>query len=74
MSNGSSELAYQLFRNAPRTQNWGQVLASDRVASFGLGMAINRNHQIYGRIPDSGINLVATPGNYTDTVLVTISY
>jgi spore coat protein U-like protein len=74
MQRGAVLLSYLLFRNAPRTQNWGQTLVADRVAGVGGGMGVNRLHRIFGRIPDAGGNLLAVAGGYTDTVLVTITY
>lgn len=74
MRNGPAELAYQLFRNAARTQNWGQTLVADRASGTGGGIGTVRLHRIFGRIPDSGANLLATGGGYSDTVLVTITY
>jgi spore coat protein U-like protein len=74
MHNGAALLAYQLFRNPPRTQNWGQALAADRVNGTGNGMTNDNVHIIRGRIPDSAGNQTVPGGNYTDTVLVTITY
>ena len=74
MQNGAALLAYQLFRNPPRTQNWGQTLAADRVTGTANGMNNDDVHVIRGRIPDSAGNQLVPGGNYTDTVLVTITY
>lgn len=74
MQNGAALLAYSLSRNAIRTQNWGQTLVADRVIGVGAGMGTPQTLTIYGRIPDSGANLLAAAGNFTDTVLVTITY
>lgn len=74
MSNGVSELAYVLFNNPSRTQNWGQTLLADRVSGTGAGLSNDNLHRIYGRIFDTPANQAATAGLYTDTVLVTITY
>jgi spore coat protein U-like protein len=75
MQNGAALLSYQLFKDAPRTLNWGQTLAGDRLAGLtGSGMGVTNTHTIYGRIPDSGANLLAAAGAFADTVLVTVTY
>ena len=74
MSNGVSELEYFLFNNPPRTQNWGQASAADRVPGTGAGLNNDNLHRIYGRIFDTPANQTVTSGLYTDTVLVTITY
>jgi len=74
MQNGGALLSYILYRDAGRSQNWGQTLAGDRVGGTGAGLGTAQTLTIYGRIPDSGTNLLATFGNFADTVLVTINY
>ena len=74
MRNGAVLMSYNLYRNPPRTQNWGQTLAADRVSDVGAGINTTNNHRIYGRIPNTPGNAVVTPGFYTDTVVVTITY
>lgn len=74
MRNGAALLAYQLFNNAARTVNWGQTDATTRVAGTGAGMGTPQTLTVYGRIPDTGDNLLLTAGEFSDTVLVTITY
>ena len=74
MRNGAVLLSYALYRNPPRNQNWGQTLAADRVTGVGTGMSSTNNHRIYGQIPSTPGNAAVTPGFYTDTVVVTITY
>lgn len=59
---------YSLFRNAARTQNWGDTVATS-VAATGNGAAQTRT--VYGRVP-----VQATPqaGTYADSVLITVTY
>lgn len=67
--NGSSTLGYQLYTDAARTTVWGNGTGSSTVG--GTGSGANQQLTIYGRLPSlSG----AVPGNYTDTVTVTITY
>jgi len=68
----ATPLSYGLFRDAARTQNWGNTTtgtAGDVVAGIGTVLPIPLT--VYGRIP-SGQN-VGT-GAYTDTVNVTLTY
>jgi spore coat protein U-like protein len=74
MLNGAALLSYQLFKDTGRLQNWGQTLAADRVAGTGAGLGTAQTLTVYGRIPDSGTNLLAAAGSFADTVLVTITY
>jgi spore coat protein U-like protein len=74
MQNGTALLSYQLFKNPQRTQNWGQTLAADRDIGVGNGMINDNRHRVHGRILDSASNQLVPGGDYTDTVLVTITY
>ena len=75
MQQGAALLSYQLFRDGSRTQNWGQALATDRVAGTGAGMGTTQTLTIFGRIPDSVTNQALTAtGAFADTVVVTITY
>jgi spore coat protein U-like protein len=68
-SGGSETMNYSLFRNAGRTQNWGETDNTDTVSATGTGLS--QDHTVYGRIPAS--ENVPT-GSYSDTVNVTVSY
>jgi spore coat protein U-like protein len=74
MQNGAALLSYQLFKDSGRLQNWGQALAADRVSGTGVGLGVAQTLTVYGRIPDSGANLLAVAGAFADTVVVTITY
>lgn len=69
MVQGANELSYQLFRDAARTQNWGNTPTTDTVAGTGTGNS--QNFQVYARIPSN--QSVAT-GAYTDTITVTVTF
>ena len=49
MLNGTNQLAYSLFRDAGRTQNWGQTIGTD--TTTGTGTGANQTLTIYGRVP-----------------------
>ena len=65
----SGNLPYALYRDAARTQNWGQTIGTDTVAGTGTGAV--QPYTVYGQIA-AGLTPVA--GSYNDTVLITITY
>lgn len=69
-SQGNS-IAYQLFRDAARTQPWGSI--GEGMIVSGTGQGFNNAIQIpvYGRVQVQPIN---RSGEYTDTVTVTLTY
>jgi spore coat protein U-like protein len=70
MTSGANTLTYQVFRDAARTQNWGNTVGTDTVVGTGSGAA--QPITAYGRIVLG--QTTAKVGNYTDTVTVTITY
>lgn len=68
MAAGTSRLDYGLYRDASRTLAWGDAAGT---LVTGTGTGLNQPLPIYGRVPAQ-----ATPkvGNYTDTVIVTLTY
>ena len=67
MKNGGYALAYQLYLDAARSKVWGE----DSNGYTGVGTGSGQNLTIYGRLPSLA---GAVPGNYSDTVTVTITY
>lgn len=70
MVNGANLLNYALYREAARTNNWGNTPGTDTpgpVTATVLPNALT----VYGRIPP-GQNVA--PGAYADTVTVTVNY
>jgi spore coat protein U-like protein len=65
----SEAIQYSLYRDAARTLNWGTTIATDTVTATGNGTA--QNYTVYGRIPPQ---TTPTPGSYTDTITVTVTY
>jgi spore coat protein U-like protein len=76
MVNGANQLAYSLFRDAARTQNWGVTIGTDTQAGVGAGIAPANavSVPVYGRIVDSVANQNVPAGNYTDTITVTVTF
>ena len=78
MTNGSSQyIPYQLYQDSTYSTVWdttGGVAAvggSGGVSKTGSGNAQNTN--VYGKIPQ-GTTISTTPGNYSDTIVVTVTY
>ncbi|WP_457971025.1 Csu type fimbrial protein [Acinetobacter calcoaceticus] len=78
MTNGSSQyIPYQLYQNSTYSTVWdttGGVTAvggSGGVSKMGSGSAQSTN--VYGKIPQ-GTTISTTPGNYSDTIVVTVTY
>lgn len=71
-ASGTDRLDYNLYRNAARTQIWGD--GTGGTSYFFIANPPNNqniNLTVYGRIPASQD---VTVGNYTDTVIVTINF
>lgn len=75
MKNGSVPLTYNVYRNAGRTQIWGDGTASTVFYDSGLILlAVGSNNadiDIWGKV-DPGQDQNA--GNYSDSITVTISF
>lgn len=69
MANGANFVTYTLYRDAARTQVWGDTVGTDTVS--GTGNAANQAITIYGRVPSQ---TVPPPGSYTDAITVTVTY
>ena len=75
---GASQLNYNLYRNAARTQVWGNgssgttvITGSLRVGSGNGNRTRTATHVVYGRIPELQN---ADTGNYADSILVTLTF
>jgi len=62
-------LNYTLFRDGPRTLNWGNTVGTDTLISQGIGAP--QMLGVFGRIPGGQL---ALPAVYTDTIIATITY
>lgn len=69
MSNGGNAVIYSLYRDALRTQVWGETAGVDTLADTGTGA--DQSFTVYARVP---LQIVPPPGTYTDTVTITITY
>jgi spore coat protein U-like protein len=78
LSAGSSTLNYNLYRDAGRTQVWGNGTGGTTMITgnikVGPGVGNNtetQNHTVYGRIP---AQQDPDSGNYADSILVTLTF
>jgi spore coat protein U-like protein len=69
MENGSEFVNYAMFKDAARTQNWGNAGGEIMTALTGNGAA--QSYTVYGQVP---VQTTPTAGTYTDTVTVTVTY
>lgn len=66
---GGQKINYELYRDAARTLRWGNTPPTDTVNANGTGN--NQNSTVYGRVPPQ---TTPSPGDYSDTVTVNITY
>ncbi|HEU4662084.1 MAG TPA: spore coat U domain-containing protein [Pseudolabrys sp.] len=69
MTKGAEAVTYGLYQDLPRTQPWGNTIASDTVA--GVGSGLTQNYGVYARVP---AQQTPSSGLYSDTVVVTVTY
>lgn len=68
-TSGVNTISYQLYRDAARSQVWGETIGVDTATSTGTGAT--QSFTIYSRVPAQTLQPV---GTYTDTVTVTLTY
>ena len=65
----NSYVAYDVYRDSPRTNVWGTGQLKNVTGNSGAGLPLNI--LIYGRVPNTGkINA----GDYKDTLVVTLNF
>ena len=69
MTLGANSVTYALYRNAARTQAWGDTSGVNSLSGTGSGFA--QTIDIYGRVPPQ---TVPPPGTYMDTIVMTVEY
>jgi spore coat protein U-like protein len=74
MASGANRMNYNLYRDAGRSQVWGQTSGTDTVTintgNIGNGQSTDVTFTIFGRVP--ALQNVA-PGAYSDSVQMTVS-
>jgi len=66
----SHHIQYELYRANGFTLRWGSA-DNERVKDTGDGSSNGKNHAVYARVPPQPIT---APGEYKDTVVVTVHY
>jgi spore coat protein U-like protein len=75
MASGANTLQYNLFTTAAFGQVFGDGSGTSKtVAGTGAGVGTPTTVTVFGQLPDSAANQAATPGTYTDTITVTVTY
>ena len=66
---GANILNYQLYRDASRSEIWGNTVGVDAVSGSGTGLATD--HTVFGSVP---AKQVVPAGEYQDTITVSVYY
>ena len=69
LTSGGNTVNYALYSDAAHTAIWGNTVSTDTVAGTGAGSA--QSFTVYGRVPPQA---APAPGNYSDTITVTVMY
>jgi spore coat protein U-like protein len=69
LTSGGATVNYTLYSDSGRTTVWGNTVSTDTVA--GTGNGTGQSYTVYGRIPTQ---TTPAPGNYADTITVTVTY
>src|SRR5579883_1909755 len=69
MTYGGASVTYGLYQDANHTMPWGNSAGVNTVAQTGTGLA--QSFTVYGRVPPQN---TPSPGTYSDTVVLTVSY
>jgi spore coat protein U-like protein len=69
MSQASEQVSYGLYQDASRAVPWGDLVGVNTRAGTGSGLA--QTLTVYGRVP---AQTTPSPGTYSDTVVMTVSY
>ena len=64
-------IPYELYRDAARSQRWGNTINTDTQAGTGTGSA--QTLTVYGRAPPT-TGAIPAQGSYSDLITVTITY
>lgn len=77
LANGANTLQYNLYTTAGLTTVFGDGTGGTATAAgTGNGVSVGNavTHTVYGSLPDNATNQDATPGSYSDTITVTVTY
>jgi len=73
LDGGTDTIGYQLYKDAARTDVWGNVVGSDTVLDTGDGFGADTGilHTVYARATITGAEVA---GDYSDTVTATVTF
>jgi spore coat protein U-like protein len=75
MAFGANTLQYNLYTTAAVNVIFGDGSGTGQTETgTGAGVATANTVTVFGQVPDSAANQAAAPGNYTDTITVTVTY
>jgi spore coat protein U-like protein len=74
MTNGTDTLQYNLFTTAAFATIFGDGTTGVTQAGTGTGLASNVALTVFGSLPDNAANQAVSPGSYTDTIGVVVTY
>jgi spore coat protein U-like protein len=69
MAKGGEQITYGLYRDSARSQPWGSTVGTNTVAGTGTGLS--QSITVYGRVPSQ---TTGSPGTYSDTIVLTVTY
>ena len=69
MTKASEEITYGIYSDAGRSTPWGDSVGTNTVS--GIGNGLTQSYTGYGRVPPQ---TSPSPGDYTDTIVVTVTY
>lgn len=71
LTGGSDLLHYSLKQTSQTGNNWGNTPSNDTVGGTGSGVA--QSYTVYGTLPNTQTP-PPSPGNYSDTIQVTVTF
>jgi len=73
---GADTLRYNLYTTAALATLFGDGTTGSTMPGTGAGLAAANAVAVtvYGQVPDTAANQAVTPGAYTDTIGVTVTY
>ncbi len=75
MTAGAADtLRYNLYTTSGLATIFGDGTTGVTMPGTGAGLATAQTVQVFGQVPDSALNQAVTPGSYTDTIGVTVTY
>jgi len=65
-------LNYNLYTATGRSLVWGETAGTNTMSETGTGLGTDVSFTVFGRIPAGQSNI--KPGNYADTITITVTY